>query len=87
MRFSPYGKQRNFSILFAVKCISFTFFFGTLILGGFYTGSFMISYVTSNLSTIHPTSIPGIKDQEKCEQTGRVWEDDKCWDYQHNPSF
>ncbi|AFZ59962.1 hypothetical protein ACOWPH_17105 [Anabaena sp. PCC 7938] len=87
MRFSPYSKQRNFSVLFTAKCVSLTFFFGTLILGGFYTGSFMISSVTSSLNTIHPTSIPGIKDQEKCENTGRVWRDNKCWDYQHNPAF
>ncbi|WP_234300982.1 hypothetical protein [Sphaerospermopsis aphanizomenoides] len=47
----------------------------------------MISYVTSSLNTIHPTLIPGIKDQEKCQKTGRVWRNDKCWDEQHNPAF
>ncbi|MBK1989226.1 hypothetical protein A0J48_017065 [Sphaerospermopsis aphanizomenoides BCCUSP55] len=87
MRFTPSEKPRTFSVLFAVKCVSFTFFFGTLICCGFYTGSFMISYVTSSLNTIHPTLIPGIKDQEKCQKTGRVWRNDKCWDEQHNPAF
>ncbi|TAF09226.1 MAG: hypothetical protein EAZ77_05845 [Nostocales cyanobacterium] len=87
MRFPPSGKQINFSVVSTVKCVSFTFFFGTLIFCGFYTGSLMISYVTSSLNTIHPTSIPGIKDQEECQSTGRVWQDDKCWDYDHNPSF
>jgi hypothetical protein len=87
MPFPPYGKQRTVSVFFAVKCVSFTFFFGTLIFCGFYTGSFMMSYVTSSLNTIHPTSIPGIKDQEKCQSTGRVWRNDKCWDDQLNPSF
>jgi hypothetical protein len=87
MRFTPSRIQGNFSVLFAVKCVSFTFFFGTLIFCGFYTGSFMMSSVTSNLNTIHPTSIPGIKDKEKCESTGRVWRNDECWDDQHNPSF
>lgn len=85
MRFIPSGKEINFSVLFTVKFISFTFFFGTLILCGFYTGSLMISYVTSNLNTVHPTSISGIKDPEKCQKTGRVWHNHQCWDEQHNP--
>jgi hypothetical protein len=62
MRFSKFGKSGRFSFPFAVKCVSFTFFFGTLIFCGFYIGSSMISYVISNSNTIHPTSISGIKD-------------------------
>lgn len=87
MRLPSHSKKLNFSVLSAVKYVSFTFFFGTLISCGFYTGSFMMSYVTSSLNTIHPTSIPGIKDQDKCQQKGKIWRNDKCWDYQHNPSF
>ncbi|MTJ08829.1 hypothetical protein [Anabaena sp. UHCC 0204] len=87
MRYKPYGKKRTISVVAAVKFVSFTFFFGTLIFCGFFTGSFLISYVTSSLNTIHPTSIPGIKDQENCEATDRVWRDNKCWDYEHNPAF
>jgi hypothetical protein len=87
MRYQPYGKKRNFSVVPAVKFVSVTFFFGTLIYCGFSTGSFMISYLTSSLNIIHPTSILGIKEQEKCEAKKAVWRDNKCWDYQHNPSF
>jgi hypothetical protein len=47
----------------------------------------MMSYVSAGYNTIHPTSIPGIKDQERCHKNGKVWRNDKCWDYQHNPSF
>jgi hypothetical protein len=50
-----------------VRFVSVTFFFGTLIFCGFSTGSFMISYATSSLNIIHPTSMLGIKDQEKCD--------------------
>ncbi len=87
MRYRLYGKNRNFSIFAVIKFVIFTFFFGTLIFGGFYTGSFIISYFTSSLGTIHPTSIPGIKDRDKCDKNGKLWHDDKCWDYQHNPTF
>jgi hypothetical protein len=77
--YKPYGKKRNFSIVPVVRFVSVTFFFGTLILCGFSTGSFMISYLTSSLNIIHPTSITGIKDQEKCEAKNEVWRDNKCW--------
>ena len=77
MRYQLYGKKRKFSIIPAVRFVSVTFFFGTLIFCGFSTGSFMISYVTSSLNIIQPTSMTGIKDQEKC--------DHKCGDYVHNP--
>ena len=84
MRYQIYGKKRKFSIIPAIRFVSVTFFFGTLIFCGFSTGSFMISYVTSSLNIIQPTSMTGIKDQEKCEAENRVWRDHKCWDYEHN---
>jgi hypothetical protein len=62
MRFPTSGEPAKLYFPLAVKCISFTFFFGTLTYCGFYLGSSMISYVTSNSNTIHPTSISGIKD-------------------------
>jgi len=85
MRYQIYGKKRKFSIIPAIRFVSVTFFFGTLIFCGFSTGSFMISYVTSSLNIIQPTSMTGIKDQEKCEEKNIVWRDHKCWDYEHNP--
>ena len=87
MRYQIYGRKRSFSVIPAVKFVSVTFFFGTLILCGFFAGSFMISYVTSSLNIIHPTSIPGIKEKEECEVKNKIWRDNKCWDYEHNPSF
>jgi hypothetical protein len=83
MQFLPPGKEINSSIIFAVKCISFTFFFGILISCGFYIGSAMISSVTSNSNSITPTSAVGIKDREKCQQAGKIWDDYQCWDDQN----
>lgn len=62
MRLSTSDQSGIFSFIFAVKCFSFTFFFGTLIFCGFYIASSMISYVISNSNTIHRTSISGIND-------------------------
>jgi hypothetical protein len=87
MRYKLYGKNFSISVVAVVRFVSVTFFFGTLILCGFFAGSFMISYVTSSLNIIHPTSIPGIKEKEECEVKNKIWRDNKCWDYEHNPSF
>lgn len=35
----------------------------------------------------HPTSIPWIDHESKCQRTGRIWDENKCWDNQHNPMF
>ncbi|NET00690.1 MAG: hypothetical protein F6K62_06905 [Sphaerospermopsis sp. SIO1G2] len=78
MRLLPSGRELNFSVLLAIKCVSFTFFFGTLIFCGFYIGSFMISYVTSNSNTTIPTFTVGIKDPEECQQHGAVWRNNQC---------
>jgi hypothetical protein len=85
MRYKLYGKNPSISVVAVVRFVSVTFFFGTLILCGFFAGSFMISYVTSSLNIIHPTSIPGIKEKEECEVKNKFWRDNKCRDYEHNP--
>ncbi|TAF09897.1 MAG: hypothetical protein EAZ77_04260 [Nostocales cyanobacterium] len=35
----------------------------------------------------HPTSIPWIDNSISCENSGRVWENDKCWDSEHSAMF
>ncbi|TVP61430.1 MAG: hypothetical protein EA343_14265 [Nodularia sp. (in: Bacteria)] len=35
----------------------------------------------------HPTSIPWINNKFDCERTYRIWNDDKCWDSEHSPTF
>lgn len=46
------------------------------------------SYQSANFETsFHPTSIPWIDNSRKCEDTGRIWATDKCWDTEHSPQF
>jgi hypothetical protein len=87
MRYRPYGKKRKFDIILIIRILIFVAFNSFLIVSGFYTGSLIISSLTSQLTTTHPTSIPWIKDKTECEKTGRDWLEDKCWDNQHNPTF
>lgn len=63
----------------------------SIILG---SSSFIIaSYVLSSVSSIilssdtNPTSIPWIDNKFDCQYSSRTWQDSKCWDYEHNPTF
>jgi hypothetical protein len=35
----------------------------------------------------HSAAIPWLSNQEECEQSGRIWQSDQCWEQQHNPNF
>lgn len=70
----------------------------TLLLTGFFillltSGFIIFSYVFSSLSSISlpaspfATSLPFIENQSSCEQTGRIWRHNQCWDSEQNPSF
>jgi hypothetical protein len=82
-----YNKKLKTSVNNAIKLTFFTAFYSLLVVSGFYLGSLLISYLTSNLTTTHPTSIPWIKEKSECEKTGKTWQDNKCWDSEHNPLF
>ncbi|WP_200327358.1 hypothetical protein [Sphaerospermopsis aphanizomenoides] len=46
------------------------------------------SYPSTNVETsYHPTSIPWIEDSARCENSGRTWDGNKCWDFEHSPLF
>ncbi|WP_179228493.1 hypothetical protein [Leptolyngbya ohadii] len=36
---------------------------------------------------IHPTAIPWLTSEWSCEQAGKYWEDEVCWDREHSPEF
>lgn len=35
----------------------------------------------------YATGIPWLETKADCEHTGRVWQDDVCWDNEHDPTF
>jgi hypothetical protein len=49
------------------------------------------SLIFSSLKEINgssnPTSIPWIDNQAECLHTHRIWQDNKCWDYEHSSIF
>ncbi|HEY9806554.1 MAG TPA: hypothetical protein V6D04_08300 [Candidatus Obscuribacterales bacterium] len=48
----------------------------------------LLSWPSSALpSRFHPAQIPWLTTQDGCEHTGRTWQQDHCFDYDHNPLF
>lgn len=45
------------------------------------------SLKSSKTSSFYPTGIPWLNSRAACENTGRVWKGETCWDEQHNPNF
>jgi hypothetical protein len=35
----------------------------------------------------YPTAIPSISEQERCQQSGKTWQEGKCLDFDHNRNF
>ncbi|MGK7890224.1 MAG: hypothetical protein AB4042_12885 [Leptolyngbyaceae cyanobacterium] len=44
-----------------------------------------LSYLAKPASD--PTALPWISSEEDCSGSDRVWEDNACWDSQHDPTF
>ncbi len=88
--------QHNLDLKQAVNhkwnTVNIVLFLVALIILG--SSSFIIaSYVLSSVSSIisssdaNPTSIPWIENKFDCQSSSRIWRDNKCWDYEHNPIF
>ncbi len=45
------------------------------------------SIYSSSSTSFHPTAVPWIFNQSKCEETGRTWNKGECWDYEQSPMF
>lgn len=50
-------------------------------------GLIQFALAASQRDNIYPTAIPWLQTQAACEQTGRFWEEGKCWDAMQSPDF
>ena len=53
-------------------------------------GIFQLKSISFSLFTNvknHPAGIPFKVDQKTCEESGRLWQNSECIDYNHNPTF
>ncbi|AFY49145.1 hypothetical protein Nos7524_3350 [Nostoc sp. PCC 7524] len=49
---------------------------------------FLISCLAAtNDTSFQATSIPWLDNQSSCQETGRNWHENKCWDEEHSPTF
>ncbi|NEU73219.1 hypothetical protein PI95_011755 [Hassallia byssoidea VB512170] len=82
-------KQGKFQLSTRAKITLFAALVAVLPTSGFCTASLILSlnYVATTADISHPTSIPWLTDKSQCQRTHRIWRDNKCWDYEHNPMF
>jgi hypothetical protein len=50
-------------------------------------GAIRLTLQASQRDQVHPTAIPWLQSRSACEQTGRTWENNECWDQGHSPDF
>jgi len=50
-------------------------------------GSIRFALAASQRDKVHPTAIPWLQTQASCEETGRTWDEGKCWDEVQSPDF
>jgi hypothetical protein len=81
------GFKYQFSVKTAVKFVLLTITGVVLVTCGFVSLSLIIALINTNANKIHPTSIPWIEEKTRCDQTGRIWRNGKCWDSEHSPLF
>lgn len=80
--YAPVWRPAN--ILFAMGLISL----GMLMtIGLFQLKSISLDFLANPFDVIYPTGIPFKPDKESCEDSGRIWRDDQCFDYDHDPNF
>lgn len=80
-------KAKNDSKIFLSRCL-LILLMAFISASGTVTFIFLLTCLKALTSTsFHATSIPWLTNQYICQETGRIWRDDKCWDEEHNPTF
>lgn len=47
-----------------------------------------VSKLAQNESAeVYPTALPWISNEQRCENSERKWQNEKCMDYEHSPDF
>ncbi len=76
-------ERRTFWISFAT-----IFIMSGLIIGAVFGSQFLASKLNIfEKPQANPTALPWIKTREDCTKQNRVWDNGKCWDRDHDPTF
>lgn len=63
----------------------------TTVLGAIATTLFITviqpSWTFIQTAPSHPTALPWLRSQRACENTGREWRQEQCWDRENDPTF
>ncbi|MBW4464627.1 MAG: hypothetical protein KME07_04200 [Pegethrix bostrychoides GSE-TBD4-15B] len=47
----------------------------------------LLPWLMGAQQSVFSTGIPWLKTEADCVQTGRTWQDETCWDAEHDPTF
>ena len=50
----------------------------------FFISSSTLSFFSTRSDPSYPTSLPWVESKSRCEEFGRVWHNDRCWDGEHS---
>lgn len=84
--FEPYITRKIYGETLTTIFI-YTTFSAAIFTVSILVGKFLLFPVSPVNQSTYPTSIPWIKSQIQCEDTGRNWSNNQCWDEEHSASF
>jgi len=62
-------------------------FTGLLAISGSATIFLISSFFSIRNDASYPTSLPWVGSKSQCEEFGRTWRNDQCWDDEHSHDF
>ncbi|UKO98701.1 hypothetical protein [Nostoc sp. UHCC 0870] len=84
--FEPYISREIYGETLTTIFI-YTTFSAAILTASILVGKSLLFPVSPVNKSTYPTSIPWIKSKIDCEDTGRNWRNNKCWDEEHSASF
>ncbi|MDJ0620065.1 MAG: hypothetical protein QNJ63_25555 [Calothrix sp. MO_192.B10] len=57
------------------------------LISGSVTIFLILSFFSSRHNASYPTSLPWVESKSQCEEFGRTWRNDQCWDAEHSHNF
>lgn len=48
---------------------------------------FRFNFMALQQAKHYPTAIPWLESEAECQETGRYWQEEACWDREHDANF
>lgn len=77
----PLWKPTHIALILALSSV------GILSIFGVFQLQTILRQALSQPTQVYPAGIPFKEDRASCEDSGRIWQDGNCYDYEHDPTF